>query len=300
MGVTLVQLETFVRVAALGNFTRVAEEFHLTQPGVTQQVRGLEHHFGVRLVDVVGRRPVLTEAGQFLATRAADILGGMTALEREMAEFAAARSGELHLGATLTIGSYVLPQLLASFAAAHPGISVHVEIANTTAIAARMHGGELSLALVEGPVIDPDLQIEPFQPDQLCLIAPIDHPLAVGGAVMARDLAAMPFVCREQGSGTRAMAEAALAVAGVVPPVVLELASGEGVARAVEAGLGLAILSRLVVERSAAEGRIAIVPVSDLELRRTLRLVTVRGRTLSPAADAFASLVRSLNRMSGD
>ena len=102
MGATLVQLETFVRVAAVGNYTRVAEAFQLTQPGVTQQVHALERQFGVRLVDVVGRRPVLTEAGRFLAVRARDMLEGMAALEREMGEFAALRAGELCLGATLT------------------------------------------------------------------------------------------------------------------------------------------------------------------------------------------------------
>src|SRR6516225_9088392 len=94
VGLTLTQLETFGQVAALGNYTRVSEELHLTQPGVTQHVRGLERHFGVKLVDLVGHRPVLTDAGRFLASRATDILGNVAALEREMGEFARVRSGE--------------------------------------------------------------------------------------------------------------------------------------------------------------------------------------------------------------
>ena len=89
MGASLVQLETFVHVAELGNFTRVAEALHLTQPGVTQQVRALERHYGITLVDVVGRRPVLTDAGRFLAARARELLGTTAALERDMAELAA-------------------------------------------------------------------------------------------------------------------------------------------------------------------------------------------------------------------
>ncbi len=135
MSATLVQLDTFVRVAELQNYTRVAEELHLTQPGVGQQVRALERQFGVKLVDVVRKRPILTEGGAFLAARAGDVLGTMAALEREMKEFAAARSGDLHVGATLTIGSYVLPGLLARFAESNPGVRVHVEIANTVAMA---------------------------------------------------------------------------------------------------------------------------------------------------------------------
>src|SRR5579875_1688824 len=172
MPVTLVQLETFVRVAALGNYSRVAAEFHMTQPGVTQQVHALERQLGVRLVDVVGRRPVLTDAGRFLADRAADVLTGVDALEREIGDFAAARTGQLTLGATLTIGAYVLPGLLARFAAAYPGITVHVEVANTAAMIERIRSTGLGLALVEGPANGDDLAIVPFQTDRLVLVTP--------------------------------------------------------------------------------------------------------------------------------
>ena len=244
MSMTLVQLETFVRVVALGNYTRVAEEFHLTQPGVTQQVRALERHVKLRLIDVIGHTPVPTDAGRFLAARAAEVLGNVAALEREMGEYARAAGGEVHLGATLTIGSYALPDLLARFAAAHPGVRVRVEVANTAAIAARVRSGALGLALVEGPLDDNEgaLEILPFQDDHLLLVLPPAHHLAGRGPVAPEDLANEPFVWREAGSGTRDIAEQALMAVGVTPRAALELPSGEGVARAVEAGLGVAIL----------------------------------------------------------
>ncbi len=290
MSATLVQLETFVRVAERQNYTRVADELHLTQPGVGQQVRALERQFGVKLVDIVHRRPILTEAGAFLAARAGDVLGMMAALEREMKEFAAARNGDLNVGATLTIGTYVLPALLARFAESNPGVRVHVEVANTTDMAERIRSGNLSLALVEGPLTDEKLAIEVFQPDHLVLVLPPGHRFA-GKRIVARDLAQEPFVWREQGSGTRVIAEAALAGRGVYPPVSLELPSGEGVARAVEAGVGVTILSRLVVERALNDDRLATAELTDLDLSRTLRLVTVRARTLSPAARAFRQML---------
>lgn len=291
MSATLVQLETFVRVAELGNYTRVAEEFHLTQPGVTQQVRALERHYGVALVDVVGRRPVLTDAGRFLAARARETLAGVATLEQEMGEFTAARAGTLAIGATLTIGAYVLPALLARFAAAHPGVAIQVEVANTRAMAARVRGGALGFALVEGPLEGEDLMITPFQDDRLVLVAPPGYPLGPGSAIDPRALEGAPMIWRERGSGTRALAEGALAAVGVRPRTVLELPSGEGVARAVEAGIGVAILSELVVERAVTQGRFAARAIVGVDLRRTLRLVCLRGRTLSPAARAFAALL---------
>ncbi|HWE64452.1 MAG TPA: LysR family transcriptional regulator [Chloroflexota bacterium] len=292
MSITLVQLETFARVAALGNYTRVAEDLHLTQPGVTQQVRALERHFGVRLIDIVGRRPVLTEAGRFLATRAADLLGTVAALEREMVEFAEARGGTLYLGATLTIGAYALPALVSRFTAAYPRVAVSVEIANTAIMAERVRGGALSLALVEGPLEDATLEIQPFQEDRLLLVVPPGHRFTGRLRVAPRELAREPFIWREHGSGTRALAEQALAAAGVRPRTVLELSSGEGVARAVEMGVGVAILSQLVVERAVAAGRLITLQIDGLALDRTFRLVHVRERTLSPAARAFVVVAR--------
>ncbi len=143
---------------------------------------------------------------------------------------------------------------------------------------------------MEGPLTDQRLAIEVFQPDLLVLVVPPQHPFA-NRRIAAIDLERQPFVWREEGSGTRAIAEAALAGAGVYPPVALELPSGEGVSRAVEAGLGVTILSRLVVERPVAEGRLATAEVADLDLRRTFRLVTIRGRTPSPAARAFRAML---------
>jgi len=293
MSMTLVRLETFVRVAALGNYTRVAEDLHLTQPGVTQHVHALERHFGVRLVDVGGRRLTLTDAGRFLAARATGLLGNVAALEREMGEFAAARAGELRLGATLTIGTYALPDLLARFKAGRPDVAVHIEVANTVAMIARVREGALGLALVEGPVAGDDLEIAPFQDDRLVLVVPPVHRFAGQARVAPRELADETFVWREKGSGTRALAERALDAVGIRPGVALELPSGEGVARAVEAGLGLALLSTLVVERAVADGRLTTVEVEGVDLRRTFRLVNLRERTLSPAAHAFAALARA-------
>lgn len=123
MTFNLVQLETFRRLAQEANFTRTAELLNLTQPAVTQHVRALQDHFRVKLVDLVGRRTVLTDAGRFLAARAELLLGNVAALEREMREFADVRAGELRIGATLTIGTYQLPEVVARFHATFPNVA---------------------------------------------------------------------------------------------------------------------------------------------------------------------------------
>jgi DNA-binding transcriptional LysR family regulator len=288
----LTQLETFRKLAVEENFTRTAELLNLTQPAVTQHVRALQEHFHVKLVDLVGRKTVLTDAGRFLAARAELLLGNVAALEREMHEFADVRAGELHIGATLTIGTYVLPELVARFRTTHPSIVLRVEIENTRAMALAVKAGRVSLALVEGPLADDELEIEPYAEDELVLVVAPSHSFArKRKRIEARDLASEAFIAREEGSGTRELAEQLLGAAGVIPNVVLALPTGEGIVRAVELGLGVAIVSRLVAEPYIRERRIARVHLSGLTFGRTFRVVRLRHRTPSPAALAFSSLL---------
>jgi DNA-binding transcriptional LysR family regulator len=292
MPLTITQLETFSRLAEIGNFTRTAEELYLTQPAVTQQVKALAEHFGTPLFDMVGRRPVLTDAGTFLAQRAGELLSALAALEREMREFADARSGTLDLGATLTIGNYAILPALAAFRAAHPGVSIRLTVANTAAIVAAIKDRRLALALVEGQVDDPALEVAPYASDELILIVPPRaHALSDVEKIAARDLTGIEFVSREEGSGTRSIAEDALRAVGIEPNVVLTVPSGEGVTRAVESGLGVAILSRLVVERAVAAGRVHAVRIEDVDLRRAFYVLRLRERTLSPLAARFVETI---------
>lgn len=288
----LIQLETFRRLAEEENFTRTAELLNLTQPAVTQHVRALQDHFGVKLVDLVGRKTVLTDAGRFLAARAEVLLGNVEALERDMHEFADVRAGELRIGATLTIGTYVLPDLVARFRAAAPAIQLLVEVENTQAMAIAVKTGRVSLALVEGLLVDDDLVIEAFSDDELVLIVAPTHPfVSRGKALRASDLIGESFIFREVGSGTRIQVERGLFAAGVTPHVVLTLPTGEGIVRAVELGIGIAIVSRLVAEAPVRSGRVVHLPLRDLEFKRTFRVARLRTQTPSPAALAFSALL---------
>ena len=285
MSFNLVQLETFRLLAHEGSFTRAAEHLNLTQPAVSQHVRALQEHFRVKLVDLVGRKVYLTDAGRFLASRAELLLGNIDALERDMHEFADVRAGELRIGATLTIGTYALPDLVARFRTVFPGIHLLVEVENTQSMARAVRFGHVSLALVEGPLADDELDIQPYADDELILVAPKTHQLArKRGAIAAIQLTHVPIILREEGSGTRLQVERALLGAGVTPNVALTLPSGEGIIRAVELGIGVSIVSHLVADAPLRAGRVAHVRVRDLDLRRTFRVVRLKRQTPSPAA----------------
>lgn len=293
MALTLTQLHTFSRLAAIGSFTRTADELALSQPAVTQHVRALTGHFGTPLVDMVGRRPVLTDAGVFLARRAVDVLAGVATLEREMREFADAQCGTLDIGVTVTIGNYAVLPALAAFRAAHPAATLRITVANTVAIEEAIRAQRFGIALVEGPIRDPEILVEPYATDELTLIVPMHgHAFSGRNAIDPAELSRAAFVAREEGSGTRTVAEDALRLAGVTPDVVLALPSAEGVARAVEAGLGVAILPRIVVERAVAAGRVHEVRVTGVDFTRPFSIIRLRERTPSPLAQRFLAMLR--------
>jgi DNA-binding transcriptional LysR family regulator len=293
MPLTLTQLHTFARLAAIGNFTRTAEELALSQPAVTQQVRALADHFDTPLFDMVGRRPVLTDAGAFLAQRAVDVLVGVEALEREMREFTDARFGTLDIGVTVTIGNYAVLPTVAAFRKAYPSATLRLTVANTVAIEAAILIRRFGVALVEGPVRDPRILVEPYATDELTLIVPPHgHRLSGRKTVHPAELDGEAFVAREEGSGTRAVAEDALSLAGVTPHVVLALPSGEGIARAVEAGIGIAIMPLIVVDSAVAAGRVHAVRVTGVDFTRPFSIIRLRERTPSPLASRFLAMLK--------
>lgn len=290
MPASLSQLQALVALARERSFSKAARRLRVTQPAITQHVANLAREMGVPLVDVVDRRPVLTEAGTYLAERAQAIVDALGALETDMAEFRQARSGTLRLGATLTIGTYLAPEMLARFVREHPGVRVDMRMANTSAIAQALRAHELGLALVEGLINDDAIVTVPFLEDELVLVAPA-HMIEGKRRIRAADLAHVPFVSREPGSGTRDLGYEALVRSGVRPHVIVELPSGEAILRAVEAGLGAAILSRFAVERDARAGAVRMLTIADLPLRRSLFIAAMRGRSLSPAQRSFARIV---------
>ncbi len=294
MTISLTQLQTFLRLAELGNFTRTAEELGVTPPAVTLQVRALSEHFGVPLVDIVKRRPILTPAGRFLAERARGVIAGAAALEREMEQFTSADAQPLVIGATVTVGSYLLSPLLAKFETTHAPGDVNVRVENPAALAALLRSREASVVLGSDLPRGGDFDTLPFATDRLVLVVPADgHRFSGRRFVRAADLTGEAFVGREADSPTRILAERALESHGVRVHTKLVVSSLEGVLRAVEAGLGIAFVSRLVIERLPMQQRVHVVEIRDIDLRRTFEIVTLRGAILSGNARAFIEFLKA-------
>jgi DNA-binding transcriptional LysR family regulator len=284
------QLQAFTAVAAHGSVRRAAEALHLTQPALSMALAELERQLDVPLFDRERGRLHLSMRGRELLPLAQDVLERMQALQHRAASAPDTLTGELRLGASNTVGNYLVGDLLGDFIAAYPEVSVQLRVANTDAIVDDVLRHELDLGCVEGPVDHRQLETVPWREDALVVCARPDHPLTHRRRLAAGDFEGTSWILREPGSAMRAHGERLLAELPSVR-VVLELGQVEAIKQAVAAGLGLAVLPRLALGDALAAGRMAVLPTPFLPLHRQMSLVMRRGRYRGPLMDAFLSRV---------
>jgi DNA-binding transcriptional LysR family regulator len=285
-------LALFYAAAQAGSITRAAKTLRISQPAVSKQITELENELGVRLLERLPRGCKLTEAGRILAEHAQRWTAVEKDAVRAIEEYRGLKRGRLALGASQTIGGYLLPDVLASFHRRFPKIELHLEIGNTQHIHELLLSGAIELGLTEGPM--EDLKSVVFFHDELVAIAPAGHPLAKRPLVSVRELCEEPFILREVGSGTREVVEQALRRKGVTVKPFLSLASPEAIKHSVAAGLGLAIISRLIVGLELDAGSLKIIPLKDFAIRRPLHYQRLESRDQSPAAGKFLECLKTV------
>lgn len=283
----------FRAVAEHGGITRAAEALRVSQPAVSSQLAQLERQLGAQLVHRLPRGVRLTAIGEVLYGYAERIGQLETEAQRAVQDHLSLHRGRLALGASTTIGSYLLPQILGTFADQYPGIQLSLSISNTESIQRDLLDGTLDLGLTEGFVADEDFDSSVFRQDDIILIAPPDHALTQRQGITLRQILNYPLLAREPGSGTRAVLERAFLQRGIDFEASMSLGSSEALKRAVVAGLGLAFLSELTARMELDLGHLVTVPVDDLCIQRPLHLLRPLGRRPSRPAAAFAELLES-------
>ncbi len=288
---TLHQLRIFLAVARHLSYSRAAEQLRLTQPAVSAQVRELERHLGGVFFERIGRAIRVTDAGAELLGYAEKVCTLVDEARLAMEEFEVLKRGRVALASVSTAGAYVLPPLLGAFRQRHPGISISLEVGNREICQQRLLRREVDLVVMGRVPERIPHEAESFLPDELVLIAAPSHPLVRVKDIAAARLAGEPFIFREAGSGTRLNAEEFLCQRGIAAPVGLELGDTSAVKEAVAAGLGIALLSRHAIRMEQALGRLAVLDVRGLPLRRQWYVVHREKQRLSRAAVAFKAFL---------
>jgi DNA-binding transcriptional LysR family regulator len=289
------RLRVFRAVAHHLNFSRAAEELMLTQPAVTQQIKALEDEFGVPLFDRGGGHITLTVGGKALLPFAERIKEISEEAIAAVAEAFGQQAGELALGASQTIGQYLLPTFVAAFRRTNPKIKVTARSGNTDAMIEALLAREIHLALIEGPEQRKDVRIEPFMEDHMVLVVPATHGWS-NHEVELEDLKSEPLLVREFGSGSRRVVEQALSKVGLKAKdltISMELDSTEGLLNAVEAGLGVTFVSRWAVRNQLSLGTLKVARVQGLKLSRRFSMAYPAGPEPTGIIGVFRSFLLS-------
>lgn len=285
------QLEAFVAVVEQRNFTRAAKALEISQPAVSFQIRSLEDHLGAQLVERLGRQVRLTPAGEVVYTEAKNVLAARERMQDALAALTSLQAGKVIVGASTIPGEYVLPRLAGEFKALYPGVQIALHIGESSRVAQWLLDRTVDLGVVGVTVDNPQLRFTRIFSDELVVVIPAGHPLASQAEIALDQVLGEPFVLRGAGSGTRQVFEHALVAAGLSPSrlnAVMELDTTRAVLSAVEAGVGVSVVSRWAAAELEGQSLVAR-PVGGGHLVRELFLAENTTRFMAPAAQRFAA-----------
>lgn len=285
-------LALFRAVAEYGGITAASRSLRISQPAVSSQISALERQIGAKLFDRLPQGARLTQVGEVLFDYARRIGRLEEEAQEAVADHLGLRKGRLAVGASTSIGSYFLPEIMGQVARQYPGIQLSLLISNTEEIQQALTDGTLDVGLTEGFASSEAFEVAIFREDELRLIVPVDHALTRQTPVKLEHVLGYPLLAREAGSGTRAVVERALAQKGVEATPAMSLGSTEALKRAVAAGLGVAWVSELTLGHELSSGILAAVAVEDFSIRRPLHRLMLIGRTASAPVRAFESILQ--------
>jgi DNA-binding transcriptional LysR family regulator len=290
MLITLRQLEIFEKVAKYEHVTQASKQLFLTQSAVSMAIAELERLAGAPLFERQGRRLILNDRGRQILPQARDVLMKVRTIEQYLDESLGAPNGTLNVGASSTIGNYILPAIVGEFSRHYPRANSLLQVGNTSQIENAVASGELDLGIIEGPSHVASLHTTPWRGDELVVIVGKGHPWEKQKKASPTMLEQAQWIMREKGSGTREVFEAALQKKGINFTISMELGHTEAIKKAVEAGLGVGCLSKMAVARELAHGWLTEVDTA-LDLRRNLIILTRDGGYQTALLRAFLSIL---------
>lgn len=290
---TVRHMKIFLQVYQTLNMTRAAELLHMTQPAVTRTIQEIEQYYGVRLFERINRRLYVTESGKELYAHALHIVDTFDAMEKGMRNWD--EFGVLRVGASITLGNFLLPDLTVAFQIEHPNLQVRALISNGRQLQEALMDNRLDLALIEGGVSEPNLRSEVFSRDRLILILPPDHPLCRTETLNLQDITSYPMLLREQGSVGRSFLDHVFAVHGLSLEPVWESASTQALVKAVSAGLGISFLPEQLVRADLEAGTVSTRPIADESFLRQHWIVWHRNKFLTASARKFIAMTHRIS-----
>ena len=290
---TLRHMRIFVSVFQKNSITKAAQELHLAQPSVSLAVRELEDYYGIRLFDRIGRHIAPTECGKEFYEYAVHIVSLFNEMEKKMRNWDT--FGTLRIGASITIGTHILPVLIRRYHEQFPDLTVEAKVSKSASVEDELIHSGIDLGLIETQPSHPDLRAVPFMTDSMCVITAPDHPLASAKSVSLTELSRFPFLMREKGSAGRELLDAAFSLQQITVSPRWESTSTQALVKAVAEGLGVSVLPYLLVKKDIEEGTVRQIPL-DQPIRRNLNVIYHKSKFLTDNMRAFVDLCKKYGK----
>jgi DNA-binding transcriptional LysR family regulator len=285
--ITLRHLLIFVQVCDSGNMTIAGQRLFMTQPSVSQAISEMEKHYGVKLFERLGKKLYLTSSGKKLLSYARHMIKLQQEMDKVMQE-EKSTGGMLRIGASVTVGTCVLADIIQEYNSLNPDIRVETVVDNTEVIERMILADEVDIGLVEGKIYSKELVTGPFMNDRLVLVTGPQHPWKSGANIDISELNGAPFIVREKGSGTRELFESVMTTHGLEWSPSWICASAEAIKNAVAKGMGITIISKMIVEDEVKSGKLKIIDIQDVNFKRKFNIVYHKNKFIS---DGLKSLI---------
>jgi len=290
--VTLRQLKVFEAVARHLNYSRAAQELHLSQPAVSMQMKQLEGSAGMPLFEQAGKKIFLTEAGREMQHYARSVTQQLEEAAEALTELKDASRGRLQL-TIISTAKYFAPKFVAKFCRLHPGVTLKLDVCNRATLLERLARNETDLVIMGHPPQGLDITLQPFAPNPHVIVAAPAHALARARRIALKHIAGETFLLRESGSGTRLLMERVFAEHGLAVNASMEIGSDETIKQAVMAGMGIGFLSSHAVQLELQAKRLVMLDVVGFPIVRNWYIVHRTDKRLSPVARAFKEFLLS-------
>lgn len=289
---TLRHIRIFLSVFQNNGITKAAQELHIAQPSVSLAVKEMEEYYGTKLFDRIGKKIYPTQNGRRLYDYALKICGLFDEANRNVKN--PDTLGEIRIGASITTGTKLLPDILKRYKTIRPEITVTAVVGNSDEIEKKVLANEIDVGFTEKQPQSPEILAEPFGADRLCAVAAHGGTLAGAKRVTPEQLAREPFLTREKGSAVREITDAYFAVAGLTITPVMESTGTQALLNAAERGIGVAILPYLLAKERLDSGTLCEIPLVP-EIKRDLNIIRHKSKFLSPAVEEFCALWKTNN-----
>lgn len=290
---TLRHMRIFVSVFQKNSITKAAQELHLTQPSVSLAVRELEDYYGIRLFDRIGRHIAPTECGKEFYRYAVHIVSLFNEMEKKMRNWDT--FGTLRIGASITIGTHILPVLIHRYQDQFPDLMIEAKVSKSASVEDEIIHNGIDLGLIETQPSHPDLRAVPFMTDSMCAITAPDHPLASVKSISLAELSRFPFLMREKSSAGCKLLDAAFSLQQMTVSPRWESTSTQALVKAVAEGLGVSVLPYLIVKKDIEEGTVRQIPLNQ-PIRRNLNVIYHKSKFLPDNMKSFIELCKKYGK----